>query len=159
MVWRCRNSAVANRRALHPDYTSATKKTPSPLNGRCTRAQNGPCFAQVASCLIDARSADTQHRRASRRELIDTLKTLIRPMFSRMSGIQFRFRAREENCVLSTTARSQTAGAVSVLPRPKIFSTDALFRPLRDGACNQKRANRAPSDSRFSIRVPLCASQ
>ena len=40
MVWRCRNSAAANRRALHSDYTSATEKTPTPLNGRRTQPQN-----------------------------------------------------------------------------------------------------------------------
>jgi len=38
-MWRCRNSAVANRRALHPDYTSTTKKTLTPLNRTCTRPQ------------------------------------------------------------------------------------------------------------------------
>jgi hypothetical protein len=30
--WRCRNSAVANRRALHSDYYSNTQKTANPLN-------------------------------------------------------------------------------------------------------------------------------
>src|SRR4029078_8305707 len=36
---------------------------------------------------------------------------------------------------------------VSVLPRSKFFSTDAPAEALRGGGFDQKRANRAPSDS------------
>jgi hypothetical protein len=153
MVWRCRNSAAANRRALHPDYTSATEKTPTPLNRRCTRPQNPPCFAPNALHFDIAQGVDAHDSSVQTREFFDPPKTLIESMFSRISGIQFWFRASDENCVLSTRTPSQTVAAVSVLPRQKFFSTDALFGALQDGACDQNRANRLPSDSRFGTRT------
>lgn len=59
--WRCRNSAVANRRALHSDYTSAMKKTPTPLNGTCTREQRVSAFAPIMSHDDDARDVNVQN--------------------------------------------------------------------------------------------------
>jgi hypothetical protein len=41
-MWRCRNSAAANRRALHSAYTSATEKTLTPLNGTYTPRSKSP---------------------------------------------------------------------------------------------------------------------
>ena len=41
MRWRYRNSAVANRRALHSDYYSTTKKTANPLNEWWTTSKRG----------------------------------------------------------------------------------------------------------------------
>jgi hypothetical protein len=58
--WRCRNSAVANRRALHSDYTSAMKKTPTPLNGTCTRAQHASAFAPIMSHDDHARDVNAR---------------------------------------------------------------------------------------------------
>ena len=98
MVWRCRNSAAANRRALHPDYTSATEKTPTPLNGRCTRPQNRILLRSDTRRAATSRKASTRSVSArDRANFIDTSKTLMKSMFSRISGIQFRFRARDEN--------------------------------------------------------------
>ena len=38
--WRCRNSAAANRRALHSDYYKTMQKTATPLNEVCTAPMN-----------------------------------------------------------------------------------------------------------------------
>ena len=79
MVWRCRNSAAANRRALHPDYTSAMKKTPTPLNGRCTQPQNAPCFAAMRGPAVNARDrVDRAHARAHR-----NFSTCRKPLWNR----------------------------------------------------------------------------
>jgi hypothetical protein len=56
-MWRCRNSAAANRRALHSDYTSATKKTLTPLNGTCTRRRFS-FVARLARCAPSAFAHD-----------------------------------------------------------------------------------------------------
>src|SRR5258708_33422919 len=141
MVWRCRNSAAANRRALHSDYTSAKEKTPTPLNGRCTRPQNLPWFAPTPQREDIACSTDTRDRRAASREFQHPSKVLMKSMFSRMSRIRIRFHTGKENCIRSLTTTSQSDDAVSVLPRSKFFSTDALAEASRTGHRDQKRAN------------------
>lgn len=74
MVWRCRNSAAADRRALHSDYTSATEKTPSPLNGRCTQAQKPSPFAPTRDRKHIARNNDTRIRARNRAKFQDDWK-------------------------------------------------------------------------------------
>src|SRR5260370_40508180 len=66
MMWRCRNSAAANRRALQSDYTSATEKTPSPLNGRCTQPQKPSCFAPTPPRNDVTHNTNTQLRARDR---------------------------------------------------------------------------------------------
>ena len=159
MVWRCRNSAAANRRALHSDYTSATEKTPTPLNGRCTRRQNLPCFAPTRPCRDIARSTDTRDIRPTSREFAQRSKALMKSMFSRMSRIRFRFRVGKENCIRSSPTTAQSDDAVSVLPRSKFFSTAAPAEASNTGHRYQKRANRAPSDSHRNARSPVAERQ
>jgi hypothetical protein len=75
-MWRCRNSAVANRRALHPDYTSGMKKTLTPLNGGCTRAPKSPdgrCDRERAARATPASDRVTTRPLAKKR---DTRKPL-----------------------------------------------------------------------------------
>ena len=56
MRWRYRNSAVANRHALHSDYYSTTQKTANPLNEWWTTATRAPKGRRVGS-LVGARIA------------------------------------------------------------------------------------------------------
>jgi hypothetical protein len=46
-----------------------------------------------------------------------------------------------------------SGGAVSVLPKAKNFSTDAPAKALRLSGFDQKRANRAQTDSEFVART------
>ena len=147
MVWRCRNSAAANRRALHSDYTSATKKTPTPLNGRCTQPQNPSCFASTRPLVDSVRDAHACGRSARLRKFSDPSRSLMKSAFSRISRNRIRFHAHDETCSRRMHPTSPNAATVSLLPRSKIFSTDALFEPPRGGGFDQKRANRAQSDS------------
>ena len=55
MRWRCRNSALANRRALHFDYYSTKEKTATPLKEVCTRSRAATpphmqMEARIAAC-------------------------------------------------------------------------------------------------------------
>jgi hypothetical protein len=159
MVWRCRNSAAANRRALHSDYTSATEKTPTPLNGRCTRPQNLPCFAPTPQCGDIARGTDTRDIRAASRKFPQPSKALMKSMFSRISRIRFQFRVGQENCIRSSPTTAQSDDAVSVLPRSKFFSTAAPAEASNTGHRDQKRANRVPSDSRRAAHALLAMRQ
>src|SRR5437588_1083752 len=56
-MWRCRNSAVVDRRALHSDYTSATEKTLTRLNEGGTRAQTTSALARIMMCSTEADSS------------------------------------------------------------------------------------------------------
>jgi len=159
MVWRCRNSAAANRRALHSDYTSATEKTPTPLNGRCTRPQNPPCFAPIPLRGGSALSTDTREMPVASREIPDPSKTLMKSMFSRMSRIRIQLHVGNENCIRSSPTTSQSDDAVSVLPRSNFFSTAAPAEASLGARFDQKRANRAPSDSRRGVRAYITTRQ
>src|SRR5262249_37080478 len=57
MRWRCRNSALANRRALHSAYYSTTEKTATPLKEVCTRRR----AARPPSMQMEARIAACTH--------------------------------------------------------------------------------------------------
>jgi hypothetical protein len=56
MRWRYRNSAVANRHALHSDYYSTTQKTANPLNEWWTAATRTPKARRFGS-LVGVRVA------------------------------------------------------------------------------------------------------
>jgi hypothetical protein len=64
--WRCRNSAVANRRTLHSDYYSTTQKTANPLNEWwMTIARRAEALAWIF-VRPDARIAQSLHHRGDR---------------------------------------------------------------------------------------------
>ena len=75
-MWRCRNSAAANRRALQSDYTSATEKTPTPLNGWCTKPQKPSCFAPTPPRNDVTHDTDTQLRERDRADSSNRQKAL-----------------------------------------------------------------------------------
>ena len=67
-------------------------------------------------------------------------------VFTHIANLILMSRARRKSN--STDAEHIANGVtVSVLPRSKIFSTDAPAEALRRGGFDQKRANRVPSDS------------
>ena len=157
MVWRCRNSAAANRRALHSDYTSATEKTPTPLNGRCTRPQNPSCFAptRVAASTCAA-SSHARDQRAQRRKFFDTSKTLMKSsVFAHIANSISISRARRKLHSCDNAATAQIDGAVSVLPRSKNFSTDAPFR----GIARTVHSIKNERIERQVIRVATCVER
>ena len=142
MVWRYRISAAANRRALHPNYTSATEKTLTPLNGQCARAQNPSRFAAMHDARLVERNTRAPQRRPRATDFGDTSKTLVTSAFSRMSAMQLHEPLHVQNFSVAHLHNSANGSVVSVLPRSKFFSTAAPKTALRDGREHQKRANR-----------------
>jgi hypothetical protein len=73
MRWRCSNSAVANRRALHFDYYSTIKKTATPLNEAFTR-RSARRMPPVLAALPARKENDNRANANVAREFRDNLK-------------------------------------------------------------------------------------
>ena len=122
-MWRCRNSAVANRRALQSDYTSATEKTPTPLNGRCTRPQNRALLrADTACATTSTHDANARMRtRNDRRKFSTRQKPLCNHVFAHIAKSNFGFARAMKIAFDAQRATRANRDAVSVLPRSKKF--------------------------------------
>ena len=181
-MWRCRNSAVANRRALHSDYTSATEKTLTPLNGACTRR------AKIRRSVLRS-MRDAIARRRSDTHACDERRAQILRLVENPDGIwHFRAISRDAEFVArASTCRSSRARCMRkrrkrtslwrFCPSAKIFFHRApksalrgcwirsktrksgrsviRCRALRDDAASSRCADRHPRDAstrRASLR-------
>jgi hypothetical protein len=120
-MWRCRNSAAANRRALHSEYTSAMKKTPTPLNGAYTRAQKPSDFAQRASRDDDASALCRSMRADIGSKKQDAQKPIWNRHFARMTAVQLRVRARTKTISLCAPQSRKTQPLCRLCPSQKNF--------------------------------------
>ena len=146
--WRCRNSAVANRRALHSDYTSTTEKTLTPLNGTCTKQPNPPNrLARRHATPIKRISACT-HCIDDARMIFDSLKIQMASAFSRHACLQIGSRCMHAH---QYAANPANARPVSLLPCAKKIFHRGPKSALRGCSIDQKRANRTSV-----IRVRAC---
>lgn len=127
----------------HPDYTSATKKTPTPLNGRCTRMQIAP---------DDARSeprASMQHHSLQR----TCARLILKNPHTQKMHMPCGFLSIAHICprnarrtfVRPFTASSGEPSVVRcvVFARCKKIFHSMRFRASRKSGFDQKRANRA----------------
>ena len=82
------DSAVADRRALHSNYTSATEKTLTSLNRACTEAQTPSAIANVK--MRDAAAGAANGRAAASQAMrrFDSVKTHTPSAFSRVSSVR-----------------------------------------------------------------------
>ena len=147
--WRCRNSAVANRRALHSDYTSTTEKTLTPLNGTCTKRPNPPKRLASPTCNADQVCTDMHalHRcrtqNSSLAEKPDGICILAACMFANRIALHTRVPIRRKPPQMPVLCR--------FCPVQKKFSTEGQNRRCADARIDQKRANRTSV-----IRVRAC---
>ena len=151
MVWRCRNSAAADRRALHSDYTSVTEKTPTPLNGRCMRTQNPSRFALAQLCTGIVRDADTHsppHRRAS-------CSTRRKPRFNRCFRASREFdlrRARAMRIEFDKHVRRRKRRRCVGFTHAKKFFHRRPFGGVAPMSFRSKRSESLPTDSHRQAR-------
>src|SRR5215203_331558 len=147
MMWRCRNSAAANRRALHSDYTSATEKTPTPLNERCTQPQNPSCIAATRQhhCMRCTTDVPTSAHECAK--FPQYQKPLWNRCFHACRVFNSDF-ARTMKIVLDIRNRHCKRRRCDGFTQVKNFFHRRTCGGVARRRFDQKRANRAPSDSR-----------
>src|SRR5262249_56477123 len=126
-----RNSAVANRHALHSDYYSTMRKTATPLNeswtGQSAALVAVPTAPTRATHRRGLRSARDRRERAN---FVDTRKSLCRNGFRYVH--RFASRARERPRVeIQASGRDVQAPSQADFSPPKKFSLRAARNPSR----------------------------
>jgi hypothetical protein len=124
--WRYQNSAVANRRALHSDYTSTTEKTLTPLNGVCMRRAKRAFASAHATQAAQSITRAKMFARNPRTDVAHPRKIQMAPAFARDD--ERRSAALQVRCAIACHgARSpQTQALCRFCPVAKKFSTACL---------------------------------
>ena len=129
-MWRCRNSAVADRRALHSNYTSATEKTLTPFHGAGTRAQTPSAIARMMTRNAVANAANSRAVSSKAKQDFDSAKTHIPSAFSRISSMRKLLSRAAKNLNHPQLMRNANRDAVSVLHWSKKFFHRWPFRGI-----------------------------
>jgi hypothetical protein len=144
-----------DRRSLHLDYTRAIQKTPTPINGECTRTKTLLDSESASPSGVRCAQVKCANRPQHAMKTRDVAKTHMASAFPHSHKNRIAVDARQKNLRHPQARVAANQDAVSFPPAPKIFFHRPAFGRIVRTVNRSKRANR--SFSRFAERCERAA--